>query len=458
MDIILVGGGEVGYSLAERLTEENHNVVVIDKNEEALERAGDNLDVMTIEGSAASVTMLNEAGARDADILIAVTDSDEMNMICCLLAKRLGVKKTVARIRNPEYEHEHYMLHEELEIDVIINPERMAAMEISRLLRFPLAMNIESFCKGRVEMIEFRAKPDDPFIGKTLMELSNTKLKKTPVLFSAIVRNGESFIPNGGSRILEGDYVYVMGEAAHITTFFKHVGRSGHDTVRNVMILGGGRASFYLCRIITHMGIKARVVEKDAAKCERFYETMPQVLVLHADGTDQELLDAEGIHNMDAFVALTSRDEVNIISSMYAAHSGVPKIITHIRTLSYYNILNNTNVDNSIISTKTIIADHIARLVRGLQGGADSEQIQALYSIGDEHMEVIEFTACESMRCIGQKLKGLRLQDNILVGALMRGKQVVIPGGEDSIQAGDNVIIVAKDRKLRHLDDILRVL
>ena len=453
MNIVVVGGGEVGYSLAERLTREDHNVVVIDSDEKAIERAQDHLDVMTLHGSAASMILLQEAGVRTADLLIAVTSSDEMNMICCLIAKRLGTQRTVARIRNPEYEHEMHMLHDELEIDLIMNPERMAAMEISRLLRFPSAMNIETFCRGRVEMIEFKAKEKDPFIGKTLIELGK-KYKNSPILFATIIRDGKPFIPDGNTRIFEGDFVYVLGELPCITAFFKNIGRNS-ENVRDAMIVGAGRIAFYLCRMMENMGMRPRVIERDLEKCEYFNEALPGVLVLNGDGIDQELLDAEGIANMDAFIALTSRDEVNVISSMYAHYCKVPKIITHIGLLSYMSILNNTYMDNCVVSSKGIVADHIMWYVRGLQGGIDSEAIQALYSIGDDDTEAVEFTACTGMRCLNVPLQALRTKKNILVGIIMRGKEIIIPRGNDSIQAGDNVIIISCGWTLHHLDDIL---
>ena len=308
MQILVIGAGKVGITLAEELLSEEHDLVVIDRDEEVLQRCQDTLDVMCVHGNGANAKTLIDAGVSHADIVIAATASDEVNMLSCLIGKRLGAKYTIARIRDPEYHESQTLLQHELGIDLAVNPDRAAALEISRLLRFPFASNIESFAKGLVEMVEFRAQAKDVVVGCRLRDL-NARLPGLPrVLYAAVEREGVVTIPTGEFQIEVGDRVFVAGDQITITSFFRYIGRDTRQ-VRKVMITGGGRVSYYLAKLIVPAGMRVKMIEIDAEKAAKLAQDLPQVEVLHGDGTNQELLTQEGLEHMDAFIALSSRDE-----------------------------------------------------------------------------------------------------------------------------------------------------
>ncbi len=308
MRILVVGDGKIGHTLAEHLAREEHDVVIVDRSEEVLQRSEDTLDVLCVRGNGANAATLVDAGADKADILIAATAGDETNMLCCLIAKRLGTKYTIARIRDPEYNDSLTLLQREMGIDIAINPERATALEISRLLRFPFANNIESFAKGRVEMVEFRAQEKDVVVGYPLKDLSR-KLHGLPlVLYAAVERDGNVIIPNGDFVIRPGDRVHVAADMLTITAYFRYLGKNSLR-VKNVMLLGGGRISYYLARMIVPMGIHVSMIELNGQKANVLSESLPEVNVIHGDGTDQELLEQEGLTQMDAFVTLCDRDD-----------------------------------------------------------------------------------------------------------------------------------------------------
>ena len=350
MRIIVVGDGKVGHTLAENLASEAHDVVVVDRNEEVLRRCEDTLDVMCVRGNGATVATLTEAGAEKADILIATTASDETNMLCCLIAKKLGTDYTIARVRDPEYNNSLNMLQRELGIDLTTNPERGTASEIARLLRFPFASNIDTFAKGRVEVVEFRAHENDAMVGLPLHQISK-KLRGVPqVLYAAVERDGEVHIPNGNFIIHPEDRVFVAADMVTITAYFRALGKHSLK-VRNVMLLGGGRISYYLAKLLTPMGIHVSMTEMNEKKAEFLSEELPDVNVIFGDGTDQELLDQEGLNQMDAFVALSNRDEENLMTGMYAVKKGVPKVIVKNSHLSYADIISDMGLD-CVISPK----------------------------------------------------------------------------------------------------------
>ena len=359
MKIIVIGAGKVGYTLAEHLTQEEHDVIVIDKDDEVIEHCSGSLDVICLKGNGANAKVLLEAGVDKANIVIASTESDESNMLACLIAKRLGAQYTIARIRDPEFNESQTFLQNELGIDVAINPERATALEISRLLRYPFAGSIESFARGLVEMVEFRAQEKDKIVGIPMKDLAQ-KISGLPrILFAMVERNNSVIIPDGSFVILPGDKVFVSGDMVTITDFFRFLGRNSQK-IRSVMVLGGGRISYYLSRIIVPMGIHVTLFEIDEAKARQLSELLPRVDVILGDGTDQELLQEQGLSQTDSFVSLSNRDEENLMTALYASRSGVSKIIAKNSRMAYTDILNDLGLD-SVISPQVITSSTILR-------------------------------------------------------------------------------------------------
>ena len=364
MRILVVGDGKVGHTVAEQLTREGHDVVIIDKNEDVLQRCEDTLDVLCIRGNGANARTLLDAGVEKADFVVAATASDETNMLCCLIAKRLGARYTIARIRDPEYNESLSLLQRETSIDNAINPERATALEISRLLRFPFANNIETFAKGQIEMVEFRVQENDVVVGCPLHALSSRLPGIPRVLYAIVERSGEVIIPNGDFVIHAGDRVHVAGDMVTITNYFRFLGKHSLR-VKNVMLLGGGRISYYLAKMIVPMGMHVAMIEINPKKAESLSESLPHVNVILGDGTDQELLEQEGLESMDAFIAMCDRDEENLMTGLFAVKQGVPKVIVKNNRLAYADIMNGMGLD-SMVSPKTITCSTILRYVRAL--------------------------------------------------------------------------------------------
>ncbi len=450
MKIVIVGNGKVGYTLAQQLVREEHDIVVVDTDESALRRASDALDVMGVRGNGVSASTLRDAGADEADLLISATDSDEVNMICCLTAKNLGTKYTIARIRNPEYANGVNDLRRILGIDMIINPENATAVEISRLLRFPSAANIETFCRGRVELMGFRLLAEDFLVGKPLRNLSS-QVKKLSLLFCAVERDSDVIIPNGAFVPQAGDKLYLIGRPTSLDQFFHTLGRYT-PSVKNVFIVGGGKISLYLAAILDKMKIKVKLVERNLERCRFISEELPHTTVLCGDGTDQEFLESERLPESDAFVALTDRDEDNLIISLYAMQQGLPKVIAKCNRQNYTSIARAIGLD-SVISPKLITAQHILQVVRGMQNSQGSV-MNALYRIADGAAEAMEFTVSPSTNYLGVSLRDLRLKPGILISVIVRGNQIIIPEGSTSLQANDNVIIISRNSGVLDLNDI----
>ena len=453
MRIVVVGTGKVGKTLADQLAREEHDVVVIDRNEDVLQRLEDTLDVLCVRGNGANAQTLLEAGVGRADIIIAATASDETNMLCCLIAKRLGAKYSIARIRDPEYNESLSLLQQELGIDMTINPERATAQEISRLLRYPFASNIENFARGQVEMVEFRGLETDPIAGLALREIPARERNLPRVLYAAVERDGEVTIPNGDFVIQPGDRLYVAAEPNTVTHYFRHLGRNA-KRVRNAMILGGGRISYYLARMITPIGIDVSMIEIDKRKSEQLSEMLPDVNVVFGDGTDQELLMQAGLQDMDAFVALCDRDEENLMTALYVARQGVPKVVVKNNRLTYADIISTLGLD-SIVSTRSITVDTILRYVRARAGGGDSA-VEKLYRLVGGKAEALEFIAQKGESYIGVPLKDLTMRPNTLVAVIVHRNKVIVPSGNDAIEVGDNVLIITRESGVGDLNEVIR--
>lgn len=451
MKIVIVGNGKVGFSLAEQLVREKYDVVIVDMREDTLRRAADALDIMSVKGNGISAATLIEAGVPEADLLVAATNSDEINMVCCLTAKHLGAKYTIARIRNPEYNTGLSDLKRNMGIDMVINPENATAVEISRLLRFPPAANIETFCRGRVELIGFRLLEDDFLVNRPLHALSD-QVKQLSLLFCAVERpGGEVVIPNGSFVPQAGDKLYLIGRPSSLDQFFRLLGRYS-PKVKSVFIVGGGKISLYLLAVLEKMKMRVKLVEIQEERCRLISEKLPHTTVICGDGTDQELLESERLAAADAFVALTDRDEDNLILSLYAMQKGVQKVVTKSNRQNYAGIAQTIGLD-SVISPKQITAAQILQVVRGMQNSQGSV-MNTLYRIADGSAEAMEFTASANTRHLGVPLKDLHLRKGILIAVLARGGDIIIPEGSSSIQEGDSVILISRDLRILDLNDI----
>ena len=429
---------------------EKHDITIVDTQDSALRRATDALDIMSVKGNGVSTDTLREAGAEDADLLVAATNSDEVNMVCCLTAKHLGAKYTIARIRNPEYNLGLHELKKNMGIDMVINPENATAVEISRLLRFPSAANIETFCRGRVELMGFRLQEGDFLVNQPLHALS-AQVKQLSLLVCAVDRDGEVTIPNGSFVPQVGDKLYLIGRPTSLDQFFRLLGRYS-PKVKTVFIVGGGKISVYLTAILEKMKMRVKIVELSEKRCRLVSEMMPRTTVICGDGTDQELLESERMSAADAFVALTDRDEDNLIISLYAMQQGMHKVVTKCNRQNYTGIARAVGLD-SVISPKLITAAQILQLVRGMQNSQGSV-MNTLYRIADGKTEAMEFTVGPSTRHLNVPLRDLHLHKGILIAVIMRDGEIIIPEGSSCIQEGDSVIIISRDRPIQDLNDI----
>lgn len=451
MKIIIVGDGKMGFALSQRLSDEGHDIVIIDNNPAVLRLSSNTQDVGCICGNGVDSDVQKEAGVPSADLLIAVTSQDEINIICCLIAKKLGAKHTIARVRSPEYSKTLLFMREELGLSLTVNPELAAAAEISRVLRFPSAMRVDFFAKGKVEMVEFKVPEGSPLTGLALRDLPGTF--RVRVLVCAVQRDGQAFIPSGDFVLRVNDQVSITGAPSDISRFFKNCGLLTQKS-RSVMIVGGGKTSYYLSAMLSEMGMQVKILEVNANRCAELSEALPKVMVINGDGSDREVLQEEGIDETDALVALTGLDEENVVVSMYAISRKVGKVITKINHISFGEILEKAGID-CVITPHRIAANRILRYVRGMQASIGS-RIESLYRIINDQAEALEFRAHREFRGIDIPLKDLKLKKNLLVACILRDNKLIFPGGEDCICDHDNVIIITTQTGLDDLDDILQ--
>lgn len=452
MKIIIVGCGKVGTTLAEQLNRENHDITLIDTNEEAIQNISDSADVMGVTGNGAVYQVQMEAGIQDADLLIATTNSDELNMLCCLIAKKAGNCHTIARIRNPEYSSEIRYIREELNLSLAINPELAAAREIARLLRFPSAIKIEPFAKGRIELLKFLIPEHSLLNDMRVMDVVNRL--KSNVLICVVERGNDVVIPDGNFVMKKGDKISFIASHQESADFFKKVGVD-NNIVKSAMFVGGGKLTHYLCRLLEDTKIKIKIIERDEERCRQLSELLPKAMIIHGDGTDEQLLLEEGIRQTEAFASLTGFDEENIMLSLYASSQSKAKLITKVNKIAFENVINSLNI-GSLIQPKMLTAEIILQYVRAMQNSMGSSNIETLYKIAADKAEALEFRVKEGSPILGIPLEKLKLIDNLLVACINRGGTIITPRGKDTVEAGDTVIVVTTHTGLNDLTDILR--
>lgn len=450
MKIIVTGAGKVGYTVAEQLAGEGHDITIIDSNHEKISRASDDLDVIAIEGNGASLELLDEAGVRTADMLIAATGSDEVNMICCMAARKLGTRYTVARIRTPEYYGQSDFLRETMGLSMAINPDLEAAAEISRILQFPSATRVETFSHGRVDLVTYHIPEGSDLDGLRLKNIGSRY--KAKVLICVVERGEEVLIPNGEYTLKSGDFISIAGPQPELSSFFMNAG-AYKKPVRNVIIMGGSRISIYLTKLLNAAGIGVTIIERNMPKCDTLAELLPKAKIILGDATHRDVLMEEGLRNADAFVALSGYDEDNIIISMYAGTQGVSKVVAKVNEEHFTEMLDKTTLD-SVICPKLLVAQQITRYVRAMQNASGSN-VETLYRLVDGRVEALEFNVGEASRCTRSPLSDLNLKSGILIASVIRGGKSMIPDGHTQMLPGDRAIIITTTSGLGDLDAIL---
>ncbi len=452
MKIILVGCGTIGATIISSLVSEGHDIVAIDNDAAFLNEITNVYDVMGLCGNGADSDILDEAGAKDADLFVAVTGSDELNMLACFLARKMGAKHTMARVRNPEYNDKSLnFMKDNLELSMCINPELLTARELYKILKFPSAVKIESFSRGNLEMLEFRLKPDSVLDGVSLMEMRQKY--KAKVLVCYVRRGDDVFIPNGMFQLKSGDWVGVTASPSELSKLFKSLGVY-QKQAKNVMLLGGSRTARYLADMLIESGGSVKIVERNRELCERLSEALPKAVIINGDGAEQELLLEEGIKSLDAFVSLTNMDEANILLSIFASNNNVPKVIAKVDRDERSRMAENLGVD-SVVSPKKMIADVLVSYARALENSMGSN-VETLYKIADGKAEALEFNVKPDSKVIGIPLKDLESKKGVLIAGIIRGDHTVIPAGNDMILPGDSVVVVSSEHRFGDLDDILK--
>ena len=451
MQIMIAGGGKVGSSIAAQLLQEGHQITIVDHNESVIDQLSSQMDLIGCVGNAASYGLLKSLDMPQVDLLIAVTETDEVNMLCCLIAHKLGAKRTIARVRNPEYAEQLYVLKQDLGLSLSINPERATALEIGRILRFPSASSVELFAKGRTELVSCDIPEGGMLDGVCLRDLQQKTYSR--VLVCAVDRNGEVVIPSGDFVIHGGDKLYMTGEPANIVRAFRALNMLKAKT-RNVMIAGGSRIAYYLGEMLIKDGVKVKIVEQDPVRAKELADLLPEAVILLGMAGDQDLLYEEGLQQQDAFVALTGLDEGNILSSMIAVHADVPRVIAKVNNDNFVQLIRGSGLQ-SIVSPKHITANYILRYVRALDAGKSEKDIISLHKLVGGKIEVLEFEAEQEASYLNVPLKSLKMKRNILIASIAKGRRIVIPGGDDMIEPGNLVVVVTANVRISRLADVL---
>lgn len=450
MNIIIAGSGKVGTSLAWQLSAEGHDLTLIDLNPATLEDLGSSLDVMCVQGNCAALPTLQQAGVMDADLLIAATNSDELNLLCCTTAHGINPKiHTIGRIRNPEYTQQIYTLKDVFALSLSVNPERQAANEIERLLRLPGFLRRDSFAKGRTNIVELRVSADSKLCNQPLMAMNG--IVKCRVLVCAVIREGQAIIPSGNFVLQEGDRIFVTAPTANLSTLLRNLGLLARRA-RKVILCGGGRVSYYLAEQLCRAGVSVTLIERNAERCRQLAGLLPDISVIQGDATDQSLLESQGIADCDALVTLTGIDELNMIISLYGTGKNVPQVITKLGRAANRSIAENLAL-GSVVYPRELCSNQIVRYVRAMQN--QSGAAVSVHFIADGQVEAIEFAVDDDTLHCGKTLKEIKLRPNVLLVSITRGAVTSIPNGDSVFRKGDSIVVVTSGRgKLRQINDI----
>lgn len=450
MKIIIAGDGKVGSTLTKELAAEGHDITLIDAKASVLELSEERYDVMVVQGNCASMSVLSQAGVQEAELLIAMTGADEVNMLCCTTAHVMNPKiHTIARIRNPEYTDQIYEMRSLFGLSMVVNPEKLAAIEMWRLIKYPGFLKRDTFAKGRVEIVELRLREDSKLCNASLYDLGN--IVKCKILVCAVLRNSKAIIPDGNFTLQAGDRIFVTADSRELTLFLKNMGIITHKAKR-VLLCGGGKLSYYLAQILVKDGIMVEIIEQDHDRCLSLANQLPDVTVVHGDASSEFLLGSEGISDCDVLVTLTGLDEMNIIISLYGGQCNVPQIITKLGRLNNNSILDTLSI-GSIISPKELCCNSILRYVRAVKNQTGAAQ--SVHVIADGQAEAIEFIVDENTMHQGQPLRDLKIKKNVRVVSITKGAKYELPSGDSYFSKGNTVIIVTgRDEVIYQLNDI----
>ena len=451
LKIIIVGCGKVGANLVDQLSKEGHDITVIDKKAEKIQDITNIYDVMGLVGNGASYSTQMEAGIEETDLIIAVTDSDELNLLCCTVAKRVGKCAAIARVRTPDYSEETGYLREQLGLALIINPELEAAREVARILYLPTALEVNSFAHGQAELVKFKEPEGNLLNGLSLAYLG--KNITNDILICAVERNGEVYMPNGDFVLHSGDVVSFVSERHIARDFLKQIGLATRQ-VKDTMIIGASKAAYYLAKELLNMGISVKIIEKEKENCESLSVKLPKAIIINGDGTDPDILKEEGIETVQSFIPLTGIDEENIMLTLYAKQVSKAKVVTKINRVNYKQVINNLDL-GSLVYPKYITSEAIIAYVRAKKNSMGSN-IETLYHMFDSRVEAIEFIVEENSKVSGVPIKDLKLKKDVLISFINHNGHIIIPTGNDEIEDGDTVMIVTKNTGFTDIDDIVR--
>lgn len=452
MDIVIIGAGKLGTGLASNLSNEEHNITVVDYSTTKVEAIVDKYDVQGVAGSGTHIDVLRQAQVPDADLVIATTHSDENNILVCLMAKKLGAKYTIARVRNPEYNAQFEFMRNDLGISLMINPDFMAALEIGRIVQFPEANNVETFANGYIDMAEYKIRENSNLCENSISSISS-KLRNN-MLICAVERNDDVHIPNGDFILRSGDIIHVTGAHKELANIGKALINSKKKTIKNIMIIGCSRVSIYLSDMLVGLGKNVIIIEKDREKCDVLFDMVPKATIINGDANDHEFLIEEGIENMDAVITLTDSDEINFLVSIYAQRMGIPKTVTKINNVNLHKMLSDLGLDSQI-NVSEISVSTITQYVRAKEN-VSSSYMKTLYKFVDGKVEATEFLAGDYVSFLGTPLSKIRIKKNVLIAAINRNQEIIFPSGNDCIESNDLVVVVSKGKRIKSLNDILQ--